>query len=902
MPLFRAAQPVHDNLVDKEVRMGASVKRRLRRSTELAYLIAVLGSGLVVAARLVPEGSFRSFYASLAFLCAVSAAGAIGGWKPGVLTTALSMCGAAFFLVRPYYSFRVHNTGDILRIAGSGVAGIAISILCEALHRAWGRVEDRQQRLEKALQQLRIVTDSMSASIAHCSRDLNYLWVSKPYADWLGLPAETIVGRPIAEIVGREAFEQMRFRFEQVLAGKSVQYEEVVDYKGLGPRWINGVYTPTFDARGSADGWVAVILDFTERRHVEEALRRSEERFARFMQFLPGSAWIKDLNGRYVYANDAAVTIFDRSRESLYDKRDQEVFPAQVAAQFAENDRKALTSQTGVQLIETLEHSDGVVHHSLVSKFPILGPEQRPAFIGGIAIDITDRLQAEKVRAESEERFRQLAETINEVFWMVDLRETKILYISPAYERVWGRTCQSLYDEPRSFIEAVHPDDKERVQAAAVERQSRGESTDEEYRIVTPEGSVRWIRNRAFPVKDAEGQVFRMAGIAEDITEKKRAEEALKQADRRKDEFLATLAHELRNPLAPICNAVELIQFAEGNPSAVEEARTVLKRQLGHLVRLVDDLLEISRITSGKLQLRKERIEFAAAVHSAVEATRPLVAAAGHELTISLPPEPIYLDADSTRLAQILSNLLNNAAKYAEKGGHIWLTAERQGDSVTVSVRDTGIGIAAEHLAHIFEMFSQALPALERSQGGLGIGLALVRGLVELHGGTIEAQSDGPGQGSEFTIRLPVASGPDRPSLPEQLGKPVESIGPTPKSRILVVDDNPDTTATLALILERRGHHVHVAHDGLEAVHAAAAFRPDVVLLDIGLPKLNGYEVAQRIRQQRGANKMALVAVTGWGQQEDRRRAMEAGFDHHLTKPVDVADLMRLLALVVNRP
>ncbi|HUE12590.1 MAG TPA: PAS domain-containing protein [Planctomycetaceae bacterium] len=868
----------------------------------LAYLVAVSGSGLVMAARLAPEGSSRSFWASLAFLCAVSAAGAMGGWKPGFLTTALSVCGAAFFLVRPYYSFRVSSTSDLLRIAGSAVVGIAISILCEALHRAWARIEEPQQRLEQALQQLRIVTDSMSASIAHCSRDLKYLWVSKPYADWLGLPAETIVGRPIAEIVGREAFEQMRFRFEQVLAGKSVQYEEVVDYKGLGPRWINGVYTPTFDARGSADGWVAVILDFTERRHVEEALRRSEERFARFMQFLPGSAWIKDLNGRYVYANDAAVTIFDRSRESLYDKRDQEVFPAQVAAQFAENDRKALTSQTGVQLIETLEHSDGVVHHSLVSKFPILGPEQRPAFIGGIAIDITDRLQAEKVRAESEERFRQLAETINEVFWMVDLRETKILYISPAYERVWGRTCQSLYDEPRSFIEAVHPDDKERVQAAAVERQSRGESTDEEYRIVTPEGSVRWIRNRAFPVKDAEGQVFRMAGIAEDITEKKRAEEALKQADRRKDEFLATLAHELRNPLAPICNAVELIQFAEGNPSAVEEARTVLKRQLGHLVRLVDDLLEISRITSGKLQLRKERIEFAAAVHSAVEATRPLVAAAGHELTISLPPEPIYLDADSTRLAQILSNLLNNAAKYAEKGGHIWLTAERQGDSVTVSVRDTGIGIAAEHLAHIFEMFSQALPALERSQGGLGIGLALVRGLVELHGGTIEAQSDGPGQGSEFTIRLPVASGPDRPSLPEQLGKPVESIGPTPKSRILVVDDNPDTTATLALILERRGHHVHVAHDGLEAVHAAAAFRPDVVLLDIGLPKLNGYEVAQRIRQQRGANKMALVAVTGWGQQEDRRRAMEAGFDHHLTKPVDVADLMRLLALVVNRP
>lgn len=867
----------------------------------LAYLVAVSGSGLVMAARLAPEGSSRSFWASLAFLCAVSAAGAMGGWKPGFLTTALSVCGAAFFLVRPYYSFRVSSTSDLLRIAGSAVVGIAISILCEALHRAWARIEEPQQRLEQALQQLRIVTDSMSASIAHCSRDLKYLWVSKPYADWIGLPAAEIVGRPIIDIVGCEAFEQLRFRFDQVLAGKRVQYEEVVDYKGLGPRWINGVYTPTLDAGGAPDGWVAVVLDITERRQVEEALRRSEERFARFMQFLPGSAWIKDLSGRYVYANDAAETIFNRPRDALYGKSDQEVFPAKVAAQFAENDRKALASQTGVQLIETLEHEDGIVHHSIVSKFPILGPEKTPAFVGGIAIDITDRLQAEKVRAESEERFRQLAETINEVFWMADPEITEILYVSPAYERVWGRTCQSLYDEPRSFLDAVHPDDADRLRANILEKHRRGESTHEEYRIVLPDGSVRWIRDRAFPVRDAAGRAFRMAGIAEDITEQKRAEEALREADRRKDEFLATLAHELRNPLAPICNAVEIMQCAQGNAPAMEAACDVLKRQLGHLVRLIDDLLEISRITSGKLQLRKERIELSTAVCNAVEATRPLVDAAGHELTISLPPDPVYLDADSTRLAQIFSNLLNNAAKYAEKGGHIWLTARRHGDRITVSVRDTGIGIAAEHLSHIFEMFSQALPALERSQGGLGIGLALVRGLVELHGGTIEAHSDGPGEGSEFIVRLPVAEAPVRQPPPDQSAETGAPLGPTSKSRILVVDDNPDTTTMLATILERTGHDVRVAHDGLEAVHAAAAFRPDVVLLDIGLPKLNGYEVAQRIRQQRGAQNVALIAVTGWGQQEDRRRAMEAGFDHHLTKPVELAALMRLLALVCNR-
>jgi PAS domain S-box-containing protein len=743
---------------------------RWRQSSALAYFIAVVGSGLVIACRFVPEGAVRSFVATLVFLCAVSLAGATGGWKPGFLTTALSALGAVYFLVRPYYTFRVANTGDLLRIVGSVAAGIAISILCEALHRAWRRVEDRQQRLERALEQLQIVTDSMSASISHCSRDLRYRWVSKSYAEWMGLPIDQIIGRPIVEVVGRDAFEQLRPRFEQVLAGQRVQYEETVDYKGIGRRCINAVNTPTMDASGVPDGWVAVVLDVTERRQVEQAL------------------------------------------------------------------------------------------------------------------------------AESEGRFRQLAETINEVFWMTDPELTVTYYVSPAYERVWGRTCRSLYDKPRSFLESVHPDDRERVLAMSLDKNSRGEPSDQEYRIVMPNGSIRWIRHRAFPVRDDEGRVFRMAGIAEDITEKKRAEEALKEADRRKDEFLATLAHELRNPLAPICNAVELMQSAQSDPHTMEEARRVLKRQLGHLVRLIDDLLEISRITRGKVQLRKERVELAAAIRSAVEATRPLIDAAGHELTLSVPPEPIYLDADPTRLVQIFSNLLNNAAKYAQKGGHIWLSVRRETSGVSVSVRDTGIGIAPEHLTHIFEMFSQVAPALERSAGGLGIGLALVRGLVELHGGTIEAHSEGAGQGSEFIVHLPVAGGPPRPSRPEASTTPRTTTAAESKPRVLVVDDNADMTATLALLLERTGHHVHVAHDGLEAVDAAATFDPDVVLLDIGLPKLNGYEVAKRIREHAGTRKPLLVALTGWGQQEDRRRATEAGFDHHLTKPVDTAALMRLLA------
>src|SRR5581483_3839709 len=289
--------------------------------------------------------------------------------------------------------------------------------------------------------------------------------------------------------------------------------------------------------------------------------------------------------------------------------------------------------------------------------------------------------------------------------------------------------------------------------------------------------------------------------------------------------------------------------------------------------------------------------ELAAVLQSAVEASRPLIEAQGHELTVTLPPEPTYLEADPTRLAQAFANLLNNAAKYSERGGRIWLTAERRGGEVLVSVRDTGIGIAAAHLPRLFEMFSQIEPALERSQGGLGIGLALVRGLVELHGGTIEARSAGIGRGSEFLVRLPVVEAQAEARL-EPVNGEAEKMRAVRPSRILVVDDNRDAADSLALMLRITGHQTETAYDGLEAVHAAATFRPQVLLLDIGLPKMSGYEAARHIREQPWGKGMALIALTGWGQEEDKRRALEAGFDHHLTKPVEAAALEKLLAMI----
>ena len=378
-----------------------------------------------------------------------------------------------------------------------------------------------------------------------------------------------------------------------------------------------------------------------------------------------------------------------------------------------------------------------------------------------------------------------------------------------------------------------------------------------------------------------------------DITDRAHLLAALKESDRRKDEFLAILAHELRNPLAPIRNSLHILR-AQGPPvPQLQWATDVIDRQVNQMSRLVDDLLDVSRITRGKIQLHRERVELAAVVNSALEASRPLIEREGHELTVTMPPEPIHLDADLTRLSQVFLNLLNNAAKYTERGGRIELTVEREGDQVLVRVKDTGIGIPPEMLPHVFDMFTQVDRSLERSEGGLGIGLTLVQRLVEAHGGAVEARSEGPGKGSEFVVRLPIAREGNGALGPRTDGATVHRAADTPR-RVLVVDDNLDSAETLEMLLGNLGHEVRTAHDGLEGVGVAAAFQPDVVLLDIGLPKLNGYDAARRIRALRG-DGVVLIAVTGWGQDEDRRRSREAGFDHHLTKPVNLGALQKLL-------
>jgi signal transduction histidine kinase/ActR/RegA family two-component response regulator len=368
--------------------------------------------------------------------------------------------------------------------------------------------------------------------------------------------------------------------------------------------------------------------------------------------------------------------------------------------------------------------------------------------------------------------------------------------------------------------------------------------------------------------------------------------EALREADRRKDEFLATLAHELRNPLAPLRSGLQVMKLARDDAATVEQARAMMERQIIHMVRLIDDLLDVSRISRGRIELRREPVELARVVHHAVETSKPLIDAGAHQLHLDLPENPIIVQADFTRLSQVFANLLNNAAKFTERGGRIEVRAAPGRDSVDIVIRDNGIGIPSEMLPRVFDLFTQVDHSLERAHSGLGIGLSLVKGLVELHGGRVDARSGGEGTGAEFIVHLPVTSNLSSGADPERrLARTPSATG----RKILIVDDNHDATTILDLMLRYMGSDTRTAHDGLQALEVAEEFRPDVVLMDIGMPRVSGYDAARRIREQAWGAEMILVALTGWGQEEDRRRSMEAGFNFHLVKPVAHSDIMRLL-------
>lgn len=501
-------------------------------------------------------------------------------------------------------------------------------------------------------------------------------------------------------------------------------------------------------------------------------------------------------------------------------------------------------------------------------------------------VHLRNRQEAERHLRESEERFRLLADSAPALIWINGPDGAE--FVNRTYREFLG-----VENEVRGFEWAnwIHPDDRDDYMRAYLLAVERRQIFDAQFRFRRHDGQYRWMRSVARPRFGSDGALQGYSGISIDFTERKQFEEALKEADIRKDEFLATLAHELRGPLAPVRNMLEVMKRGGVDDELMQQARDTMERQLSHMVRLVDDLLDISRISRNKIDLKRERVELASVVSQAVEATRMFVDSARQELTVALPPNPIYLHADAVRLAQVFGNLLNNSCKYTPPGGQIWLTAEARQSDVVVKIRDTGVGIASDKLTSVFEMFSQVESSLERSHGGLGIGLALVKRLVEMHEGSVEAWSEGPGRGSEFIVRLPVPTESEEPQPRTEPNR--ENV--VSARRILVVDDNRDSATSLAMLLKLTGNDTRTAHDGLEAVEQAEAYQPDVILLDIGLPKLNGYEACRRIRAQSRGDAIHMVALTGWGQDDDRRKSREAGFDDHLVKPVEYATLAKLL-------
>lgn len=476
--------------------------------------------------------------------------------------------------------------------------------------------------------------------------------------------------------------------------------------------------------------------------------------------------------------------------------------------------------------------------------------------------------------------------------WQADLVSGSI-ESSTRFEQILGFVPGSRIWTETSFLAQIHPDD----QAVVVQAIANG--CEFECRIVRPDQATRWLWGKSINYCAIDGQQ-RRCGLIKDITDRKEVEFSLREIDRRKDEFLATLAHELRNPLAPLRNGLQIMKLSSDDAEVVAQTREMMERQLEHMVRLVNDLLDVSRFSRGKLTLQKKRIDTATVIESAVETSRPLIDIAGHELIVKKPAQALCIDGDMTRLSQIISNLLDNASKYTPNGGRIEVGARNENGFALIWVKDNGAGIERAMLPKVFEAFAQNTPSIERLQGGLGIGLSIVKRLVEMHGGSVEVHSAGRGKGSEFLLRLPLAE----VTVDAAIASAQHSAESTAAAamRILIVDDNLDSAMSLAAILELEGHEITTAHDGLSAVKAAMKFRPNVIFLDIGLPELNGYEVCKRIRQQAHGADVVIAALTGWGQQQDQDRCKAAGFDRHLVKPVEIRAIEQLLDEIGGKP
>ncbi len=813
---------------------------------------------------------------------------------------------------RPVCDVEVSDTGDAdpgaegiwrehwspLKDASGAVVGI--QVVAEDItgqRRAVAEREHLVAALDRQSRELRQTLDTAAVGLTRIDRQLRYVTANRAYADIAGLPLERIVGHTMQEVIGETGVARLRPHIDRVLSGEPVEYETELLWSQSGPRWIHVRYTPWRAAGGAVEGWVASVEDISARKQAEQASTARESLFQTLADTMPQMVWSTRPDGSADYYNARWYEFTGVPPGSTDGDAWSAIFHPDDQASARAHWQASVASGQPYEIEYRLRHRDGSYRWVLGRALPLKDGSGRIVRWVGTCTDIDEARRLAEEHRLAEARLRLATESARIATWEIDYA-AGVGYWTPQAARLWG--IQPGVVSVNEWVESLHADDRERAAAAWQRAVDHDAPYEIEFRSRVPaeDGSERWFLSRGIVERDASGAPRRALGVFVDISEQKRfeaalkdREEALRRADRQKDIFLATLSHELRNPLAPIRTAAKLLGNAQLDAQRLEWARGVIQRQVAHMASLLDDLLDIARITQGKVILSRERVLLSAVVDEAVEATRPLMQRKEHRLNLAVAREDVIVDADPVRLAQVISNLLTNAAKYTDHGGSIELATRVSDGHVCIEVKDSGIGLAPEVIPTLFEMFSQVQGEKDRAEGGLGVGLALVKALVDLHGGEVSASSEGPGKGSVFTVRLPRIDG-QAASAEAAAQTPVPML----RRKVLVVDDNRDGADGLAMFLEFAGHEIQVAYEARSALSLAPSFRPDIAVLDIGMPGMDGYALARAWRTHAWGRDTTLIALTGWGQDEDRRRAREAGFDHHLTKPVDPMGLAALLA------
>jgi PAS domain S-box-containing protein len=754
-----------------------------------------------------------------------------------------------------------------------------------------------QKRAQEAGALLAAVVDSSDDAIISKSLDGVILSWNAGAERLFGYTAAEATGQPVTLIIPLELHDEERSILERLRRGERIAHYETTRVTKAGALIdISLTISPIRNDSGRIIGASKIARDITQRKRTEQARAAAERRLRLVTDSAPVLLANCDAEARFKFVNKPYAERFGLTPDDVVDKHLADVVGAEAYAVLQPYVAAALAGRA-IEFETEVPYRSGGTQFMHCAYMPERNTDGVVVGLVAAIINITDRKRAEEGLRVSEERYRRLTQLLPVAVYTCEAPSGRITYYNDHAARLWGRVPAAGDTDERfcGSFKLLLPNGTELPHDAcpmAVALREARAFRNEEVVLRRIDGSSITVLVNIDPILDPNGDVVAAINVFHDVSALKVAEQKLREADRRKDEFLATLAHELRNPLAPMRHTLEIFKRVANDGELLQHSFATMERQLEQMVRLIDDLLDVSRITRNRLDIRKGYVDVASVVHHAIDACRPLLEEHDHVLEVDLPDAPIHLRADAVRLAQVFGNLLSNACKYSEPGGIIRVAVARQGHAAVVSVKDSGEGIPPDKLESIFEMFAQVHHTLERSQGGLGIGLTLVKQLVELHGGSVEALSQGPGQGSEFIVRLPIAV----ESAAAETPAPVRDDATPASRRILIVDDNEDSALSLAMLLSMTGHQTYTAHDGCEAVQAAERFRPEIMLLDIGLPKMNGYDVCRTIRGQPWGEGIVIVALTGWGQEEDRRKSHAAGFDGHLVKPVDQTAIDSLLA------